>query len=112
MHVQIEENPNIKYDGLNILYNVPITPYEAVLGGEVVIPAASGSVKLKLPERTVSGQKFRISGQGVSKNGKTGDIIVTVSIEIPKTLSDDEVKLYEKLKKISSNNIRENLLND
>ena len=43
---------------------------------------------------------------------KIGDIIVTVSIEIPKTLSEDEVKLYEKLKKLSSNNIRENLLND
>ena len=112
LHINIEENPNIKYDGLNILYNLPITPYEAVLGGDIYIPSPDGTVKLKLPERTVSGQKFRISGQGLNKNGKTGDIIITVSIEIPKTLSDDEVKLYEKLRKLSANNIRENLLND
>lgn len=112
LHINIEENPNIKYDGLNILYNIPIAPYEAVLGGDIFIPSPDGTVKLKLPQRTVSGQKFRISGQGLTKNGKTGDIIVTVSIEIPKTLSDDEVKLYEKLKKLSANDIRENLLND
>ena len=110
LHVLIEENSRIKYDNLNILYNLPITPYEAVLGAELTIPVPDGSVRLKLPERTLSGQKFRIAGQGLTKNGKSGDIIVTVSIEIPKCLSDDEVKLYEKLKKLSSDNIRENLL--
>ena len=110
LNIIIEQNKKVKYEGLNIVYTVPITPYEAVLGAEILIPTVEGSVKLKLPERTTSGQKFRISGQGLSKNGKTGDIIVTVSIEIPKVLSDDEVKLYEKLKKLSSNNIRENLL--
>ena len=67
---------------------------------------------MKLPERTSSGQKFRLSGQGLKRNGKSGDMIITVSVEIPKGLSDDEVKLYEKLKKLSADNIRENILND
>lgn len=112
LNVVVEQSHKVKYEGLNVIYNIPITPYEAVLGADIIIPTVDGSVKLKLPERTTSGQKFRISGQGISKNGKTGDIIVIVSIEIPRSLSDDEVKLYEKLKKISSNNIRENLMND
>lgn len=110
LNIKIEENPNIKYDGLNILYNIPITPYEAVLGGDIALPTSNGAIKLKLPERTTSGQKFRITGQGLTKNGKKGDIIVTVTIEIPKSLSDDEVKLYEKLRKISAKNIRENII--
>lgn len=110
--INIKGNSNVTYDGLDILYKVPITPYEAALGGEITIPAFSGNVKLKLPERTSSGQKFRLSGQGLKRNGKLGDMIITVSIEIPKCLSDDEVKLYEKLKKLSSDNIRENLLNE
>ena len=110
LYIQIKGNSNMSYDGADILYNVPITPYEAVLGGEIIIPTLDGSVKLKLPERTPSGQKFRLAGQGLKRNGKTGDMIITVSIEIPKRLSDDEVKLYEKLKKLSADNIRQNIL--
>ena len=112
MNITIKGNSNISYDGADILYKVPITPYEAVLGGEITVPTFEGAVKLKLPPRTSSGQKFRLTGQGLKKNGKTGDMIITVSVEIPKRLSDDEVKLYEKLKKLSADNIRENILND
>ncbi len=110
--IHIEGNSRIKYDNLNILYNLPITPYEAVLGGEISVPMFDGYVKLKLPAHTSSGQKFRLAGQGLKKNGKVGDMIVTVSIEISKHLSDDEIKLYEKLKKLAADNIRENLLNE
>ncbi len=112
LFIHIKGNSKIKYEDENILYNVPITPYEAALGGEIIIPTFEGQVKLQIPARTSSGQKFRLAGQGLKKNGKIGDMIVTVSIEIPKRLSDDEVKLYEKLKKFSADNIRENLLND
>lgn len=110
--VHVEGNSRITYDNLNILYNLPITPYEAVLGGDITVPTYSGFVKLKLPANTTSGQKFRLKNQGLKKNSKVGDMIVTVTIEIPKHLSDDEIKLYEKLKRISAENIRENLLND
>ncbi len=110
--IHIEGTSRVKYDNLNLLYDLPITPYEAVLGGEIDIPTIEGKVKLKLPPHTSSGQKFRLSGQGLKRNGKVGDMIVTVSIEISKHLSDDEIKLYEKLKKIAADNIRENLLNE
>lgn len=110
--IHVEGNSRITYDNLNMLYNLPITPYEAVLGGDITIPTYSGFVKLKLPVNTTSGQKFRLKNQGLKKGSKTGDMIVTVTIEIPKHLSDDEIKLYEKLKRISQDNIRENLLND
>lgn len=69
-------------------------------------------MSLKIPPHTNSGQKFRLAGQGLVQNGKIGDMIVTVHIEIPCSLSDDEIKLYEKLKKLSQNNIREIILND
>ena len=112
LHITIEQSAKIKYDNLNILYTVPITPFEAVLGSEIDIPVFDGHVKLKLPQMTSNGQKFRLASQGLKRNGKIGDMIVTVSIEIPSSLSDDEIKLYEKLKKLSASNIRENLLNE
>lgn len=112
IHIKIEGNSRIKYNGTDVLYNIPITPYEAVLGGYIVIPTFEGNVSLKIPANTNNGQKFRLSGQGLVQNGKIGDMIVTVHIEIPCSLSDDEIKLYEKLKKLSHHNIRENLLNE
>ena len=110
--VKIEGNSQIQYDGLNILYNIPITPYEAALGGDIDINTPAGNITLKLPKNTNSGQKFRLSGLGIHQKNKSGDVIVTVHIEIPHSLSDDEIKLYEKLKKIASNDIRKNLFND
>ena len=112
INIKIEPNNKIAFDGNNIIYNIPITPFEAVLGGRITIPSFDCGLSLKIPPRTHSGQKFRLSGQGLKQNGKSGDMIVIVHIEIPCSLSDDEIKLYEKLKKLSSQNIRENLLNE
>lgn len=107
--IKIEDNSIFKYSGLNLLCTVPITPFEAVLGGEIEIPTPRGDVKMKIMPNTHSGQKFRLSDLGLKgQNGEVGDIIVTTNIEIPHTLSDNEIKLYQKLKDIASNNIREN----
>ena len=112
LKIKIEPNSRISFDGNNIIYNIPITPIEAVLGGKISVPAFDGNFSLKIPAKTHSGQKFRLAGQGLKQNGKVGDLIVNVHIEIPCSLSDDEIRLYEKLKKLSTQNIRENLLNE
>ncbi len=109
--VKIETKNQMHFDKLNIYYNVPITPYEAALGAEVSIPAFDGNIKLKIPQNTSSGQKFRIAGQGIKKNNKVGDLIVTVSIEFSHDLSDDELKLYEELKNLSKDEVRNNFDN-
>lgn len=112
INIKIETPTKIHFDKQNIYYNVPITPFEAALGEEIKIPTFDGTIKLKLPKNTCSGQKFRISGQGIKKNGKVGDLIITVSIEISQDLSDDEIKLYEKLKNLSKDDVRKNLVNE
>lgn len=112
LKIKIEPNSRITFEGNNIFYNVPITPFEAALGGNISLPGFDGNYNFKIPPKTHSGQKFRLAGQGMKQNGKVGDIIINVYIEIPCTLSDDEIRLYEKLKKLSAQNIRENLLNE
>jgi len=112
LDVKIESNSIFKYDGLNIHCSIPITPYEAALGATINIPTIDGKISMKVLPQTHSGQKFRLSGQGLKGNDeKTGDMIVTVHIEIPKNLSKKEIGLYEELKNVSNNDIRENLLN-
>lgn len=111
LNIKIENNSEFKYDGLNILHTVQITPFEAALGASIDIKTPTGKVTMKITPNTHTGQKFRLSGQGLvqgGKLGKKGDMIVTVNIEIPKKLSDEEIELYKKLRNISKGNIREN----
>ena len=109
--IKIELKNQVHFDKQNIYFNIPITPFEAALGEEIKVPAFDGVIKLKLPKNTSSGQKFRIAGQGIKKNGKVGDLIITVSIEFSHDLSDDEIKLYEKLKNLSTDDVRKNFAN-
>jgi len=103
----IIENPvSFKNQGNNILCDVPITPYEAALGATIEINSPRGRLSMKIPPQTTSGQKFRLPGEGILKNGKTGDMIVTVNIEMPKDLTEAEIKLYEKLKELDTRTLR------
>ena len=105
LNVIIENNTNFKYEDLNVLCTIPITPPEAVLGTTINVPTANGNVLMKIMPNTSSGQKYRLAGQGLKKDGKIGDMIVTVNIEIPKNLSDDEINLYKKLMDMSKNKV-------
>lgn len=107
--IKIENNSNFKYDGINVLKTVPITPCEAVLGAEIEVPVVTGKVTMKILPNTKSGQKFRLQGQGLTKNGVVGDLIVTVEIQIPENLSEEELDLYRKLAKLSTNDIRKSI---
>ena len=105
LNIVIENNSNFKYDDLNVLFTIPITPPEAVLGTAINVPTANGNVLMKIMPKTSSGQKYRLAGQGLTKNGKTGDMIVTVNIEIPKNLSDKEIQLYQQLRDLSKEKV-------
>ncbi len=107
--IHIKEPKNYKTDGLNILKNIAITPSEAVLGGNVTVPTLRGNISLKISPNTKNGQKIRLSGCGIEQNNKFGDMIVTVEIQIPKNLTDEEISLYKRLQEISGENIRERL---
>lgn len=114
LYIEIEESAFFKYEGINVHCEIPITPFEAVLGASIEVPTLCGNVSMKIPPNTSTGQKFRLSEQGVydEKNRKKGDQIVVVKIEVPKEMSREEIKLYEQLKNISTHKVRENLLNE
>lgn len=107
--IHIREQKNYKTDGLNILKTIAITPYEAVLGASLQVPTLRGNVLLRVAPNTKNGQKIRISGCGIEQNSKLGDMIVTVEIQIPKKLTDEEISLYRRLAEISGDNVRERL---
>ena len=104
--VHIKAPVEYKTDGNNIIKTLTITPHEAVLGGNVSVKTFDGNINVKISPNTQNGQKIRLSGCGINVNGKIGDMILIVEIQIPKNLSEEEIELYRKLREISSQNVR------
>ena len=99
----------------NIVYmDLPITPYEAVLGANIEIPTFYENITIKIPPNTSSGQRFRLKGQGIYQKDtkENSDMIVTVVIKIPKNLSEKEIEIYKSLEENNTYNIREGLCNN
>ena len=80
-----------KGDDLHTKVAVPVTT--AVLGGEAQVPTITGSVRLKIPETTQSGQVFRLKGHGMPAVGKPddrGDLYATVDVQLPRSLTKEQ----------------------
>jgi molecular chaperone DnaJ len=89
--------------GTNLLLDIPITYTQAALGDSITVPTLSEKVSYKIPPGTQSGAVFRLKGKGIKspRTGKTGDLYVTVTLEVPAKLSGEEKKLLKKLDEMS-----------
>ena len=82
--VNIAPHPFFKIDGSDLRLDLPITLYEAVLGGKVRVPTLTSAVELSVPKNTSSGRTFRLKGKGMpNKTGAAGDLYVTTRIILP-----------------------------
>jgi DnaJ-class molecular chaperone len=82
--VNIAPHAFFKVDGSDLKVDLPITLYEAVLGGKVRVPTLGSAVELSLPKNTSSGRTFRLKGKGLPKPaGAAGDLFVTTRIVLP-----------------------------
>lgn len=105
IQVFIEEEPSKVFvrDGQDVIYNLLLDIPTATLGGEVEIPTIEGGkVKIKVESGTQPGKTLRLRGKGLPAvqgygSGK-GDLLVNISVYIPKTLSKEEKKIMESLK--------------
>jgi curved DNA-binding protein len=99
-----------QFEGDNLVCEVPIAPDEAVLGGKIQVPTPDGTVTMNLPPGVKSGQSLRLRGKGwPSPKGARGDQLVRVVITPPKTLSDQERELYEKIQRDRTTDPRRHL---
>ncbi|MDH6259729.1 J domain-containing protein [Bradyrhizobium sp. BR13661] len=81
--ISIAPHPFFKIDGADLRIDLPITLYEAVLGGKIRVPTLGNAVELSVPKNTSSGRTFRLKGKGLPKSGGTGDLFVTIRIMLP-----------------------------
>ncbi len=100
-----------KREGDNLRLDVPVTIGEAMKGAEIAVPTPTGSVQLKVPAGTKSGQRLRLKGKG-APNLKTkvpGDLFVTVRVQIPATKDPEALEAAAILDRFYQSDIRRDL---
>ena len=105
IQVFIEEEKHSQFvrDGNDLIYNLLLDFPTAALGGEVEIPTIEGSkLRVKLDNGTQPGKTLRLRGKGLPAvqgfAGRRGDLVVNISVYVPKTLSRDEKEAIERFK--------------
>ena len=110
LKVQIAPHSQYNIEGNNIIYNLPLAPWEAVLGAKVRVPTLDGEIELSIAPGTGSGRKLRLRDRGLGGLGpgnNRGDQLVVVQIQVPTNLDDAEKALWQELAEKSSFKARE-----
>jgi curved DNA-binding protein len=106
--VRILPHPRFRLDGRDIAVDLPISPWEGVLGATVPLPTPGGEAKVAVPPGSSTGRRLRLRGQGMpNPRGAPGDLYADVKVMVPRTVSDRERELFEELSRLSPFNPRE-----
>ena len=98
IRIRVQPGGPFERDGLNLKRELMVDLPTAVLGGKVDVPLLEGKAEMMIPPGTQPGQHFRLAGQGLSDGVRKGDLIITAQVRIPQKLSDEERRLFEKLR--------------
>jgi curved DNA-binding protein len=98
LRIRLRPDSRFRVDGHTLETTIDLTPWEAALGTEVVVPTLDGRIRMKVAAGTASGTKHRIAGKGLPRRrGKPADLLVKTRIVVPKELSKRERELFEEL---------------
>ncbi len=102
LRVRLASHPDFRVAGGDLYYDLDLAPWEAALGASVSVPTLGGSVNIKIPSGTQTGQRLRVRGRGLTSRGSdAGDLYVVARIQMPKEISAKEKALWEQLAKES-----------
>jgi len=100
LHVTIKHDPIFRRQGSDIHVTLPVYPWEAVLGAEVMAPTLAEPVKVKVPPGSKAEGKLRLKDKGLpSAGGGYGDLFLNLHIVVPPTVTEDERGLFQRLAK-------------
>ena len=96
--VKIRPHAMFRLEGEDLYVPVTVMPWTAALGGTIFVPTLDGPIQVKVPAGTHTGKKLKLSGKGLSAKGS---LFVTLTIDVPRTLSKEQKELFAKLADIS-----------
>ena len=96
--IKIRPHLTFRLEGDDLYVPVTLMPWTAALGGTIYVPTLDGPVKVKVPAGTHNGKKLKLSGKGLNSKGS---LFVTLTIDVPRTLTKEQKDLFTKLAQIS-----------
>jgi DnaJ-class molecular chaperone len=102
LHLRVRTDEGLRIDGLRVLYTLELTPPEAALGGQKLVPTLEGPVRMRVPPGSSSGRLLRLRGRGLRLGEQTGDQIIELRIVVPPELSEAEEALYRRLRELAA----------
>jgi curved DNA-binding protein len=103
LHARLIPHPRYRVIGDDLELDLPLWPWQAVLGGPVSVETPDGQVTLKVPPGTQSGRRLRLRGRGLPRvDGSRGDLHAVARIVVPERPTDAERTAYETLKKAAA----------
>ena len=101
--VRIKPDKRFRLDGRDIITDLPVSPWEAVLGATVAVRTPGGEAKVKVPPGSSTGRRLRLRGEGMpNPRGKPGDLFAEIKIMVPKKPTARERELFEQLAAVST----------
>jgi curved DNA-binding protein len=98
LNISLRQHPLYRATGHDLYLDLPLAPWEAVLGTAVEVPTPGGVVRLKVPPGTQAGRHLRLPNRGLPKPREgQGDLYAIVQIVVPSVIGDTERDLYQKL---------------
>ncbi len=98
LHVEIAPHTAFRLEGGDLYTTLSVAPWEAALGADVMLTTLDGNVRVKVPPGSSSGRHIRLRGKGFpNAKGTAGDLYAEIEIAVPKSLTDDERRLFEEL---------------
>ncbi len=100
LRINVVNNSHFEVKGSNLHLTRDVDLYTALLGGKITINTFNKPLSIKLPKETPNGKVMRLKGQGMPVYGKSnefGDLYVKINVQLPKKLTEQEVKLFKEL---------------
>lgn len=104
--IKVARDNHFTVKGNDLVKELPVDLYTAVLGGKVQVETFEGKVNLTIPKGAQSGKTLRLKGKGMpvyGKSGSHGDMFIKLKVVIPKDLSKEETDLFKQLQEIRKN---------
>ncbi|WP_194891472.1 DnaJ C-terminal domain-containing protein [Catenulispora pinisilvae] len=100
--VHIRPHRRYRLSGRDITVDLPVSPWEAVLGATAPVATPAGTAKVVVPAGSSTGRKLRLRGEGMpNPKGSPGDLYAEVRIMVPSSPTDRERELFEQLAAVS-----------
>ena len=98
LRVRLARHPDFRVQANDLYHDLPLAPWEAVLGTTVTVPTLDGTVDVRIPPLAQRGQQLRLRARGLpAEGGRRGDLYVVLTVVTPEQVSEEERRAWEQL---------------